>query len=187
MTERLPPDDGDDLFEWTTPGPAPREPRTPASASSRAPPGAAGTGERDRTEPSEAAPPSTGEEDPLATGERRAPRLSRPGRRSDTEERRRVRGDTGEFERSGRRPPPGRRSRHRDLPARVRRRQAIGIGAVALVLVVALIALVSGGGDGEEEQPLAVKRWSARRSSPARQGEPDPDLVRQVGRVRSEA
>jgi len=113
MEGRLPPDD-DDLFEWTdAPARPPREPRR------------------------EPEPPDTAAEDPLATGERRAVRDTRfrRRRRSDTEETRRVRGDTGEFERSGRRPPPGRRERHRDLPARVRRRQAFAIGAVAVVLI----------------------------------------------------
>jgi beta-N-acetylhexosaminidase len=87
------------------------------------------------TEPKE--PPSPEE----GTGERRAPR-----------------GDTGEFERGGRRPPPGRRARHRDLPARVRRRQAGVIGAVALVLVIALIVAIAGGGGGGTQQTIALKR-----------------------------
>src|SRR5215204_7018091 len=69
----------------------------------------------------------------------------RVGRLSDTEERRRVRrGETGEFERSGRRPPPGRRARRRDLPARVRRRQDAAVAAVGVAVVGGLIALVSG-------------------------------------------
>jgi beta-N-acetylhexosaminidase len=89
-------------------------------------------------------------------GERDRP--IQPGRRSDTEERRRVpRGDTGEFERSGRRPPPGRRSRRRDLPARVRRRQDVIIGGLALVVVIGLIVLISGGGSSSEKT-IGLKR-----------------------------
>jgi beta-N-acetylhexosaminidase len=81
-----------------------------------------------------------------------------PSREEGTGERRAVRGDTGEFERGGRRPPPGRRARHRDLPARVRRRQAAIVGAVALILVIALIVAVSGGGDGGTQQTIGLKR-----------------------------
>src|SRR4051794_19996264 len=132
MEGRLPPDD-DDLFEWTdAPARPPRREPEP------------GTGERER--------------------------LPRPGRRSDTEERRRVRrgdagerrrvqrGDTGEFERSGRQPPPGRRARRRDLPARVRRRQDFIIGGIALVGIIGLIVLVSSGGGGGNEQAIGGKR-----------------------------
>ncbi|HEY7121746.1 MAG TPA: glycoside hydrolase family 3 N-terminal domain-containing protein [Solirubrobacterales bacterium] len=117
-----------------------------------------------------------------ATGEReRAPRLS------DTEERRRIpRGETGEFERSGRPPPPGRRSRHRDLPARVRRRQAYLIGAVALVVIVGLIALISSGGGGSNQPEVGLKRLVGQ-SIVARLGAkgPDQDLLKRVrqGRV----
>jgi beta-N-acetylhexosaminidase len=81
-----------------------------------------------------------------------------PPPEEDTGERRAVRGDTGEFERSGRRPPAGRRARRRDLPARVRRRQDAVVGAVALILVVGLIVAVSGGGDDTEQQTIALKR-----------------------------
>ncbi len=56
-------------------------------------------------------------------------------------------------------PVPGERRRHRrDLPAKVRRRQAIAIGLVAaLVLGGGVLLFASGGGDDEEE-PLALKR-----------------------------
>jgi beta-N-acetylhexosaminidase len=91
------------------------------------------------------------------TGETEAPTGERR-RRSDTGERRAVRGDTGEFERSGRTPPPGRRARHRDLPGRVRRRQAAVVGAVALVIVIGLVVAVSGGGDGGTQEQIALKR-----------------------------
>jgi beta-N-acetylhexosaminidase len=104
---------------------------------------------------SPARPPSreedTGERERAGTDERE--RIER-----GTGERRAVRGDTGEFERSGRKPPPGRRARHRDLPARVRRRQAAVLGAIALVLVIALIAAVSGGGGGTDEPEIGLKR-----------------------------
>jgi beta-N-acetylhexosaminidase len=115
------------------------------------------------------------------TGER-----ERAGRRSDTEERRRVRGETGEFERSGMRPPPGRRARRRDLPARVRRRQDLMIGAgVALVIVLLIVAISSGGG-GSSEPTVGLKRLVGQ-SIVARLGAKGPDqaLIRRVrqGRV----
>jgi beta-N-acetylhexosaminidase len=129
MEGRLPPDDGDDLFEWTD-APA-RGPRP--------------SGERPAEEPriEEAAR--------RETGERRA-------LRRDTGERRAIRGDTGEFERSGRRPPPGRRARRRDLPARVRRRQDAIVGLVAVALLVGVIVAIAGGGGGGGEQPLSLKK-----------------------------
>ncbi len=125
--EGRPPPDGDDLFEWTD---APARPPTPA----REP----GTGERER----------------VGTGERAR---VEPGSSSDTGERRRIRGDTGEFERSGRRPPSGRRARRRDLPARVRRRQDFMIGGGVLIVIILLIVLISGGGGGSEK-PVPLKR-----------------------------
>jgi beta-N-acetylhexosaminidase len=143
MEGRLPPD-GDDLFEWTDlPARPPRE---------------EGTGERER--------PATGERERVEpdTGERQRVRPDTAERRrvarGDTGERRRVaRGDTGEFERSGRRPPPGRRARRRDLPARVRRRQDAIVGAIALILLIALIvAVTSGGGGGNNQPTIGLKR-----------------------------
>ena len=94
----------------------------------------------------------------------------------------RVRGDTGEFERSGRQPPAREdaratvTSRHR-----VRRRQAIVIGLIALVVIIGLIALVSGGGDDGGEEPLALKRLVGQ-SIVARLGKggPDPALVQRA-------
>src|SRR5215204_7818075 len=111
----------------------------------------------------------------------------RVGRLSDTEERRRVRrGETGESERSGRRPPPGRRARRRDLPARVRRRQDAVIGAVALVLVIALIVAVFGGGGGTSEPEIGLKRLVGQTivAQLGRNGA-DQDLLRRIrqGRV----
>ena len=118
----------------------------------------------------------------------RPPRQERAtqGRRSETEERRRIsRGDTGEFERSGRKPPPGRRSRHRDLPANVRRRQAFLIGGLALLVIVGLIVLLSGGG-GSSEQSVGLKRLVGQ-SIVAKLGSKGPDqaLLQRVkqGRV----
>jgi beta-N-acetylhexosaminidase len=162
MEGRLPPDD-DDLFEWTdAPARPPRREREP------------GTGERER--------PGTEETERPGTGER-----ARARRLSDTEERRRVRrGDTGEFERSGRRPPPGRRARRRDLPARVRRRQDLMIGAGAAVVIVLLIVAISSGGGGSSEPSIGLKRLVGQ-SIVARLGPKGPDqaLIRRVrqGRV----
>jgi beta-N-acetylhexosaminidase len=187
MAERVPPE-GDEEFEWTDAPPRPPPRREPPDTGERELAGTGarertGTGERDRIEPREDTSSPTGEEDPFATGERgpvRERRFGR-GRRSDTEERRRIRGETGEFERSGRRPPPGRRSRHRDLPARVRRRQAAVVGLIAVALVIGLIALVSGSGDGGEEQPLALKRLVGQTIvAQLGSGDPDPELVRRV-------
>ncbi len=48
-----------------------------------------------------------------------------------------------------RRPSP-RRGRHRDLPARVRRRQAIAVLVIAGLVVIGILALVSGGGGSDE-------------------------------------
>src|SRR3954451_7541922 len=126
--EQRPPSDGDDLFEWTD---APARPSRPRSEP--------GTGEREQ--------PSTP-----------GPVPAYPPRSPDTGERRRIaRGDTGEFERSGRRPPPGRRARRRDLPARVRRRQDFMIGGGVLLVIVLIIVLISCGG-GSSEQPIPLKR-----------------------------
>jgi beta-N-acetylhexosaminidase len=131
MEGRRPPPDGDDLFEWTD---APARPPRP------------------EREPSE---PGTGERDSIGTGERAAVEPTSP---SDTGERERIaRGDTGEFERSGRRPPPGRRARRRDLPARVRRRQDFMIGEGVLLVIILLIVLISSGG-GSSEEPIPLKR-----------------------------
>jgi beta-N-acetylhexosaminidase len=133
MEGRRPPPDGDDLFEWTdAPARPPRPEREPSEP---------GTGERER--------PGTGERARVETGERE---------RVGTGERERIaRGDTGEFERSGRRPPPGRRARRRDLPARVRRRQDFMIGGAVLLVIILLIVLISSGG-GSSEEPIALKR-----------------------------
>jgi beta-N-acetylhexosaminidase len=142
--EGRPPPDGDDLFEWED-APA-RQPRASDEPD---------TGERER--------PGTGERDRIGTGER--DRVARPGTgeraalRGDTGERRRIaRGDTGEFERSGRRPPPGRRARRRDLPARVRRRQDFIIGGIALLVIIGLVVAISSGGGGSSEQAVPLKR-----------------------------
>jgi beta-N-acetylhexosaminidase len=184
MEGRLPPDD-DDLFEWTD-APA-RPPRQPEPGTGEREP--VETGERDRVGTGERDRVGTGERDRVGTGERqlspveRATQLLRRRRSQPTRERasqttaerRAVRGDTGEFERSGRRPPPGRRERHRDLPAQVRRRQAIGIGVIALVLVIGLIVLVSGGG-GEEQKETPVKKLVGQ-SIVAKLGAKGPDAA----------
>jgi beta-N-acetylhexosaminidase len=114
--------------------------------------------------------PATGERDRVGTGERD----------------RVARGDTGEFERSGRPPPPGRRARHRDLPARVRRRQTFIIGGLALLAVIGLIVLIAGGDDEASEPEIGLKRLVGQ-SIVARVGSGGPDqaLIRRVrqGRV----
>jgi beta-N-acetylhexosaminidase len=158
--EGRPPPDGDDLFEWEdSPTRESRPPREPDTGE-RDRPGTGerdriGTGERDRLGTGERDRVGTGERDRLGTGERE--RAGRP-ESADTAERRRVRGDTGEFERSGRRPPSGRRARRRDLPARVRRRQDFMVGGVAAVVIVLLIVLISSGGGGGNSQPIPLKR-----------------------------
>ena len=164
--EGRPPPAGDEGFEWTdAPAQPSRPPREPGTGEGERP----GTGERERV--------GTGERDRLGTGERArvAPRSPQ-----DTGERRRVRGDTGEFERSGRRPPPGRRARRRDLPARVRRRQDLMVGAAAIALIVLLIVLVSGGGGGGET-PVPLKRLVGQ-TIVAKLGAkgPDPALIKRV-------
>jgi beta-N-acetylhexosaminidase len=168
MEGRLPPDD-DDLFEWTdAPARPPRE---------------EGAGERERE--------GTGEGERVERRRRATPRfrLAFPGPRRprpDTGERRAARGETGEFERSGRRPPPGRRARRRDLPARVRRRQDAVIGAVALALVIALIVAVFGGGGGTSEPEIGLKRLVGQTIvAKLGKGGADEDLIQRIrqGRV----
>lgn len=182
MEGRLPPDD-DDLFEWTD-APA-RPPRRERERQGERP----GTGEVERPatdlgDTEERRRVRRGE-----TGERRAAARdtgSFQAIREGITERRREREETGEFERSGRRPPPGRRARRRDLPARVRRRQDLVIGGLALAVVIGLIVLVAGGGGGGNEQPVGLKRLVGQ-SIVARLGAKGPDqaLIQRVrqGRV----
>jgi beta-N-acetylhexosaminidase len=156
MEGRLPPED-DDLFEWTdAPARPPTPPREPVPAG----------GER----------PATGE-----SAEVESPPTATPARGPDTAERRRIRGDTGEFERSGRRPPPGRRARRRDLPARVRRRQDFMVGGVVLLVIIGLIVLITSGGGGSSEEPVALKRLVGQ-TIVAKLGSKGPDqaLVKRV-------
>jgi beta-N-acetylhexosaminidase len=121
-------DDEFDDFDWTEPPPRPRRP-VPETGETRG-------RERVEREP-EPEPPEEGP----GTAVRERPR------------------DTGEYRRpGGRRQPPAEHRRHRDLPARVRRRQAVAVGAIALVVVIGLIALIGGGGEEDEEQPLPLKR-----------------------------
>src|SRR5436190_3417592 len=121
----------------------------------------------------------------------RPPRLPtgrRPRQRSDTGEQRRVaRGDTGEFERSGRRPPPGRRVRRRDLPARVRRRQDAIVGAIVLAVFIAVIVAVASGGGGGNNQPVIGLKRLVGQTVVAKLGKKgaDQDLLNRIrqGRV----
>jgi beta-N-acetylhexosaminidase len=162
MEGRLPPD-GDDLFEWTD---APARPPTPP----REP-------EPGNPEPAESERPATGERAAVESTPASTPT---PTPTPDTGERRRIRGDTGEFERSGRRPPPGRRARRRDLPAKVRRRQDFMIGGVALLVIIGLIVLITSGG-GSSEKPVPLKRLVGQ-TIVAKLGSKGPDqaLVKRV-------
>src|SRR3954469_20275261 len=103
-------------------------------------------------------------------------RPSRPGS---------IRGDTGEFERGGRRPPSGRRARRRDLPARVRRRQDLMVGAAGVAVIVLLIAAISSGGGGGSEPAIGLKRLVGQ-TIVARLGAKGPDqaLLQRVKRGR---
>lgn len=154
---------GDELddFDWTEPPPRERPRRSRPE-----------TGETESLEPEsperaalerELGLPVEGEVDPYDLGDRSSPEgeadpfgEAEGGPATSTAERRRS---TSEYERVARRPhPTGEHRRHRDLPANVRRRQAIAVGAVALLVVIGLIVLIGGGGGEEEEQPLALKR-----------------------------
>lgn len=162
--ERRGPPESDEDFEWTDSPPRPRS-REPSTGEGEGP----STAERDR--------PGTGERDRVGTGERRA--VSREtgsfqAIREGIAERRREREETGEFERSGQTPPPGRRSRHRDLPARVRRHEAAVVGGIALAVIIGLIVLISGGGGGGNEQTIGLKRLVGQ-SIVARLGAKGPD------------
>ena len=155
-------DDEFDDFDWTEPPPRERrrhsrsetgegeslEPESPERAALERELGLPVEGEIVRDELGEDLSTEL-EPDPFGGGE--------SGSATGTAERRRS---TSEYERVARRPhPTGEHRRHRDLPAKVRRRQAIAGGAVALLVVIGLIALIGGGGGGEEEeQPLPLKR-----------------------------
>jgi beta-N-acetylhexosaminidase len=183
MEGRRRPPKGDEDFEWTdAPARPPRRRREPS------------TGERTRTGEGETAGTGLGETEERRrvqrgdTGERRAAQRdtgSFHAIREGIAERRKEREETGEFERSGRPPPPGRRGRHRDLPARVRRREAFVIGGIALVVIIGLIALVASGGGGGNEQSVGLKRLVGQ-SIVARLGAKGPDqaLLQRVRRGR---
>ena len=175
--ERRGPPEGDEDFEWTDSPARPPGPREPSIGEGETP----ATAERERA--------GTGARGRPGTGDRHAVRPetgSFEAIREGIAERRREREETGEFERSGRPPPPGRRSRHRDLPARVRRREAAVIGVIALVVIIGLIVLISGGGGGGNEQTIGLKRLVGQ-SIVARLGAKGPDqaLIQRVkqGRV----
>jgi len=146
-----------DEFDWTEPPPRERPRRQE-------------TGERESVEPESLEPESAeraalerelglpvgGEVDPTDLGV--SPRDTGESGEFGTALRERP-SATDEYTRpGGRRQPTGEQRRRRDLPARVRRRQAIAVGAVALLVVIGLIVLIGGGGGGEEEQPLPLKR-----------------------------
>ncbi|HET9120840.1 MAG TPA: glycoside hydrolase family 3 N-terminal domain-containing protein [Solirubrobacterales bacterium] len=175
--ERRGPPESDEGFEWTDSPARPSRSREPSTGEGQAP----DTGERDRV--------GSGEDDRPGTAERGAVRRetgSFQAIREGIAERRREKEETGEFERSGRTPPTGRRSRHRDLPARVRRREAAVVGVIALAVIIGLIVLITSGGGGGGEQTIGLKRLVGQ-SIVARLGAKGPDqaLIRRVkqGRV----
>ena len=158
--------DAGDAEKWTPPRPPPRpgDPYQP---------------------PAEAYEAVESQSDPYDTGERRYP----TGEQDllDTGERRRPRDRTRQ--RRPRRAPTGGRlaglesllERHRELPAKVRRRQAIGAGAVVLALLIGVIALASGGGEdgGAEETPLK-KLAGQTIIAPVGERGPDQRLLKQA-------
>jgi beta-N-acetylhexosaminidase len=139
-------------------------------------------------------------EDPFDTGERRRRprekrrglRLRLPGRRRDRDRRERPL-DTGE--RAALQDDPytpaevavasTRRSRHRDLPAKVRRRQAFLAGAVVVAVLVGIVllarAVFGGGGGGDESEPLAIKKLVGQTIiGKLPLDGPNPELIRRV-------
>jgi beta-N-acetylhexosaminidase len=140
-------------------------------------------------------------EDPFDTGERRPRqrekrgglRLRLPGRRRRGRRERGAALDTGE--RAALQDDPytpaevavagTRRSRHRDLPANVRRRQAGLAGFLVLAVLVGIFLLVrsvlGGGGGGDEEQPLAIKKLVGQTiiGKLPRDG-PNPEIIKRV-------
>jgi beta-N-acetylhexosaminidase len=82
-----------------------------------------------------------------------------------------------------RRRPSPRGRRHRDLPAAVRRRQAIAVGVIALVVVIGIIALLSGGGGSSSSSasqvPLAKLVGQTVVGKLAKNG-PDKNLLKRV-------
>jgi beta-N-acetylhexosaminidase len=132
-------------------------------------------------------------EDPFDTGERRRrrepKRRFRIGRRRNRD--RRERPVTGEHQLQDDPYTPAevpvagtRRSRHRDLPAKVRRRQAglaIAVVVAVLIGIVLLARAVFGGGGGDEEQPLPLKKLVGQTIiGKLGKADPDRDVLRRV-------
>ena len=130
--------DAGDSEKWTPPKPPPRpgDPYQPPAEAYEAV-------ESDPYDTGEGRYP-TGEQDLLDTGERRRPR-------DRTRQRRPRRAPVGG-------PLGSLLERHRELPAKVRRRQAIGAGAVVLLLIIGVIALASGGDDGGGAEATPLKK-----------------------------
>ena len=134
---------------------------------------------------------------------RRADRTARKAREAERERRRQQRQSystaewdslpTGEQEqippeddwmRPASRPPPEpRRPRHRDLPARVRRRQDVAVIVLALILIGGAYLLFFRGGGGEGGPGIGPKRLVGQ-SIVAKMGKdgPDRDLLRRAKR-----
>lgn len=180
----MPPDPD---FEWTDAPAQPRRPRTERDPFN--------TGERDSFKPPpEPDPSKTDEREPFYTGERDPSDTGGRSYEGDpfmTEERPRGRrrrrgrrrgGGTREYERHGRRSPPGRRVRRRDLPSRVRRRQDVAVGAVVVAVLVGGVVLLSGrGGGGGQEQGTPLKKLAGQTIvGKMGQGGPDKQMLKQV-------
>lgn len=139
-------------------------------------------------------------EDPFDTGERRRRReqerksgflsgLRLPGRRRRD---RRDRPVTGEHELRDDPYTPAevpvagsRRSRHRDLPANVRRRQAFLAGGVVIAVLIGIVllarAIFGGGGSDEGDEPLPLKKLVGQTIiGKLGKADPDRDLLRRV-------
>jgi beta-N-acetylhexosaminidase len=113
------------------------------------------------------APPGTGESDAVGP---------------DTAERRRLRDDPftpAEV------PVPGeRRSRRRDLPAKVRRRQLFALGGLAVLLLGGgYLAFAGGGGDEGGDEPFPLKKLVGQSVvGTIGKGAPDEQLLRRVSK-----
>jgi beta-N-acetylhexosaminidase len=157
-----------------------------------------GTAERERPRPGDPYEPGqeayerayeTGER-PYETGERE---LYDTGERLRPEEEELL--DTAERrarerrQRRGRRAPDtGSRSlleRHRELPAKVRRRQAIGAGVLVAAVLVGGIVLASGGGGGDGEEGTPLKKLAGQTIvAPMNEEGPDKRLLKQARKGR---
>jgi beta-N-acetylhexosaminidase len=155
-----------------------------------------GTAEREPPRPGdpyetwEPTPPESPEGDPLDTGERE---LYDTGERLRPEEEELL--DTAERRARERRQRRGRRApdtgsgslleRPRELPAKVRRRQAIGAGVLVAAVLVGGIVLASGGGGGDDEGGTPLKKLAGQTIvTPMSEEGPDKRLLRNARKGR---